>query len=73
MLMIHGAVDNNDGTHTMQSERYFNALKGLGATVRLVLLPKESHGYAARESVMHVLWEQDEWLEKYVKNRESNK
>jgi dipeptidyl aminopeptidase/acylaminoacyl peptidase len=73
MLMIHGAADNNDGTHTMQSERYFNALKGLGATVRLVLLPKESHGYAARESVMHVLWEQDEWLEKYVKNRESNK
>ncbi|MGE0090085.1 MAG: prolyl oligopeptidase family serine peptidase [Bacteroidales bacterium] len=69
MLMIHGAADNNDGTHTMQSERYFNALKGLGATVRLVLLPKESHGYAARESVMHVLWEQDEWLEKYVKNR----
>jgi dipeptidyl aminopeptidase/acylaminoacyl peptidase len=70
MLMIHGAADNNDGTHTMQSERYFNALKGLGATVRLVLLPKESHGYAARESVLHVLWEQDEWLEKYVKNRE---
>lgn len=73
MLMIHGAADNNDGTHTMQSERYFNALKGLGATVRLVLLPKESHGYAARESVMHVLWEQDQWLEKYVKNRGSNK
>lgn len=73
MLMIHGAADNNDGTHTMQSERYFNALKGLGATVRLVLLPKESHGYAARESVLHVLWEQDEWLEKYVKNRETIK
>jgi len=70
MLMIHGAADNNDGTHTMQSERYFNALKGLGATVRLVLLPKESHGYSARESVLHVLWEQDQWLEKYVKNRE---
>ncbi len=69
MLLIHGAADNNSGTHTMQSERYFNALKGLGATVRLVLLPGESHGYAARESVLHMLWEQDQWLEKYLKNR----
>ncbi|MFP4024356.1 MAG: prolyl oligopeptidase family serine peptidase [Thiohalospira sp.] len=70
LLLIHGAADNNSGTYTMQSERYFNALKGLGATVRLVLLPKESHGYAARESVLHVLWEQDQWLEKYLKNNE---
>lgn len=69
LLLIHGADDNNPGTHTMQSERYFNALKGLGAPARLVLLPKESHGYAAKESVLHLLWEQDQWLEKYVKNK----
>ena len=67
LLLIHGEADNNSGTYPMQSERYFNALKGLGATVRLVMLPKESHGYRARESVLHVLWEQDSWLEKYVK------
>jgi dipeptidyl aminopeptidase/acylaminoacyl peptidase len=53
----------------MQSERYFNALKGLGATARLVILPKESHSYRAKESILHLLWEQDEWLEKYVKNK----
>jgi dipeptidyl aminopeptidase/acylaminoacyl peptidase len=70
LLMIHGEADNNSGTYPMQSERYFNALKGLGATARLVMLPKESHGYSAKESVLHVLWEQDQWLEKYVKNRE---
>lgn len=69
MLLIHGANDNNSGTHTMQSERYFNALKGLGAPARLVLLPKESHGYAAKESILHLLWEQNEWLDKYVKNK----
>ncbi len=69
LLLIHGVEDNNSGTYTMQSERYFNALKGLGATVRLVLLPSESHGYRARESVLHMLWEQDQWLEKYVKNK----
>ena len=69
LLLIHGAADNNSGTYPMQSERYFNALKGLGATVRLVMLPHESHGYRARESVMHLLWEQDQWFEKYVKNR----
>lgn len=70
MLLVHGADDNNSGTYTMQSERYFNALKGFGAPVRLVLLPKESHGYAAKESVLHLLWEQDQWLDKYVKNKE---
>lgn len=71
LLLIHGEADNNSGTYPMQSERYFNALKGLGATVRLVILPKESHGYRAKESILHLLWEQDEWLEKHVKNRES--
>ena len=45
------------------------ALKGFGAPARLVLLPKESHGYAAKESVLHLLWEQDQWLERYVKNK----
>lgn len=69
LLLIHGEADNNSGTYPMQSERYFNALKGLGATARLVMLPKESHGYSAKESVLHVLWEQDQWLEKYVKNK----
>ena len=72
LLLIHGEADNNSGTYPLQSERYFNALKGLGATSRLVLLPKESHGYSAKESVLHVLWEQDQWLDKYVKNRETN-
>ncbi len=69
LLLVHGEADNNSGTYPMQSERYFNALKGLGATVRLVMLPKESHGYAARESILHMLWEQDQWLEKHVKNK----
>ncbi|MEM1405422.1 MAG: prolyl oligopeptidase family serine peptidase [Bacteroidota bacterium] len=71
LLLIHGEADNNSGTYPMQSERYFNALKGLGATARLVMLPKESHGYRAKESIMHLLWEQDQWLETYVKNRET--
>lgn len=69
ILLVHGEADNNSGTYPMQSERYFNALKGLGATARLVILPKESHGYRAKESILHVLWEQDQWLDKYVKNR----
>ena len=70
LLLIHGEADNNSGTYPLQSERYFNALKGLGATARLVMLPKESHGYRAKESILHLLWEQDQWLEKYVKNKE---
>jgi dipeptidyl aminopeptidase/acylaminoacyl peptidase len=69
LLLVHGEIDNNSGTFPIQSERYFNALKGLGATVRYVVLPNESHGYRAKESVLHLLWEQDQWLETYVKNK----
>ena len=68
ILLIHGEADNNSGTFPLQTERFYNALKGHGATVRYVVLPFESHGYAARESVMHMLWEMDGWLNKYVKN-----
>lgn len=68
ILLVHGEADNNSGTFPLQSQRLFHALKGLGGTARLVLLPGESHGYAARESVLHVLAEQFEWFDKYVKN-----
>ena len=68
MLLTHGEADNNPGTFTLQTERYFQALKGLGAPVRMVILPKESHGYAAKENILHLLWEQHEFLEKYLKN-----
>ncbi|MBU8882103.1 prolyl oligopeptidase family serine peptidase [Kaistella sp. DKR-2] len=67
LLLIHGDADNNPGTFTLQTERYFQALKNLGAPVRMVLLPKEAHGYAAKENILHVLWEQDQFLEKCLK------
>jgi dipeptidyl aminopeptidase/acylaminoacyl peptidase len=67
ILLIHGEADNNSGTFPIQSERFYHALKGHGATVRLVMLPHESHGYRARESVLHMLWEMNEWMQKYVK------
>jgi dipeptidyl aminopeptidase/acylaminoacyl peptidase len=69
ILMIHGIADNNQGTFPIQSERFYAALKGHGATARLVLLPLESHGYAARESLLHMLWEMNTWMDKYVKNK----
>ncbi|XP_062215840.1 probable glutamyl endopeptidase, chloroplastic isoform X1 [Phragmites australis] len=68
ILLIHGEQDNNPGTLTMQSDRFFNALKGHGALSRLVILPFESHGYSARESIMHLLWETDRWLQNYCVN-----
>ncbi|KAL5561014.1 hypothetical protein UlMin_030761, partial [Ulmus minor] len=72
ILLIHGEEDNNSGTLTMQSDRFFNALKGHGALCRLVILPYESHGYAARESIMHVLWETDRWLQKHCVSNTTN-
>lgn len=68
LLLTHGEADNNTGTFPIQSERYYNALKGMGATVRLVLLPYESHGYTAKESLLHMLYEMNGWMETYVKN-----
>ena len=67
ILLVHGEADNNPGTFTLQTERYFQALKGLGAPARMVILPKEQHGYVARENILHLLWEQDQFLEKYLK------
>lgn len=67
LLMIHGEADNNPGTFPIQSERLYNAIKGHGGTVRFVQLPFESHGYAAKENILHMLWEQNQWLNKYVK------
>lgn len=68
ILLIHGEADNNPGTFTLQTERYYQALKGLGAPARMVILPKESHGYRAKENIFHLLWEQDQFLEKHLKN-----
>jgi len=68
LLLIHGAMDNNPGTFPVQSERMYAAVRANGGMVKLVLLPHESHGYEARESVEHVLYEQFAWFDKYVKN-----
>lgn len=69
ILLIHGEDDNNSGTFPIQSQRLFHALKGFGATVRMVMLPHESHGYRAEESVLHVLAEMFEWFDTNVKNK----
>ena len=63
MLLIHGEADENSGTHPMQSERYFSALKAFGIESRLVMLPHERHSYRARESILHMAYEQEAWLE----------
>ena len=68
ILLIHGEADDNQGTFPIQSERFYAALKGNGATVRYVVLPLEAHGYRARESVGHTLWEMTRWLDQTIKN-----
>ncbi|MDP1560326.1 MAG: prolyl oligopeptidase family serine peptidase [Pirellulaceae bacterium] len=68
LLLIHGEADNNPGTFPLQSQRLFQAVKGTGGNTRLVMLPYESHGYQARESILHTQAETIRWLDKYVKN-----
>ncbi|HYA98233.1 MAG TPA: prolyl oligopeptidase family serine peptidase, partial [Methylomirabilota bacterium] len=68
VLLIHGEADNNSGTFPIQSDRMFRAIKGNGGAVRYVTLPDEAHGYSARQSIEHVLWEMLTWFDKFVKN-----
>jgi len=68
ILLMHGEADDNTGTYPINSERLFAAIKGHGGIVRLVMLPNEAHGYAARETLLHVLAERLNWFDKYVKN-----
>jgi dipeptidyl aminopeptidase/acylaminoacyl peptidase len=69
LLLIHGLNDDNSGTFPIQSQILYNAIKGFGGTAKLVYLPYEAHSYKAKESVLHMLYEMDAWLEKYVKSR----
>jgi len=68
ILLVHGEADDNPGTFPINSERLHNAIKGNGGTVRLVYLPYEAHGYRGKENLLHLLWEQNEWLNRFVKN-----
>jgi dipeptidyl aminopeptidase/acylaminoacyl peptidase len=67
ILLIHGEADDNTGTFPVQSERMYAAIRGNGGTVRLVMLPDEAHGYRAKETIEHVVWEMLTWFDKYVK------
>lgn len=72
LLLIHGDADDNTGTYPIQSERLFNAIKGNGGTVRYVSLPYEAHSYRGRENLLHMLYEQNAWLDRYIKNADKN-
>ncbi len=67
LLLIHGDSDDNQGTFPINSERLYAAIKGNGGTTRFVFLPYEAHSYRGKENLLHMLWEQNEWLKKYVK------
>lgn len=68
LLLIHGELDVNPGTVPLQSEKLYEAMRGIGKTVRLVMLPYESHGYSAQESTEHVLYEMLAWFDRFVKD-----
>jgi len=72
LLLIHGEMDDNPGTFPIQSERMFNAVKGFGGIVRYVVLPYEAHGYRGKENLLHMLYEMNSWMDKYVKNADKS-
>src|SRR5262249_52829445 len=68
LLLIHGEADDNTGTFPIQSERMYEAVRGNGGIVRLVMLPAEAHGYRAKETIEHVNWEKLRWADKWIKD-----
>jgi dipeptidyl aminopeptidase/acylaminoacyl peptidase len=71
ILLVHGEADDNSGTFPIQTERMYDPIRGNGGTVRLVFLPNEAHGYRAKETIEHLLWEKFTWFDKYVKHAET--
>ncbi len=71
ILLVHGEADDNSGTFPIQTERMYEAIRGNGGTVRMVFLPSEAHGYRAKETIEHLLWEKFTWFDKYVKHAET--
>ncbi len=71
ILLVHGEADDNSGTFPIQTERMYQAIRGNGGTVRVVFLPNEAHGYRAKETIEHLLWEKFTWFDKYVKHAEA--
>ncbi len=69
ILLTHGEMDDNTGTFPINSERLYAAIKGHGGTVRFVYFPYEAHGYRGKENVLHLLYEQGRWLDKYLKGK----
>jgi dipeptidyl aminopeptidase/acylaminoacyl peptidase len=64
LLLIEGEADG--GETPFGARALFDALRGLGGSVRLVLLPREHGRLRARESVLHTAWEMERWLETRV-------
>jgi dipeptidyl aminopeptidase/acylaminoacyl peptidase len=73
LLLVHGADDENPGTHPVQSERLFQAIRGTGGTARHVVLPHESHAYRSREAVLCVLREMFDWFDEHVRDAPSSR
>ena len=71
LLMYHGADDNNTGTFLIQSERFLQALTGLGKTAALYIYPFESHGPRAKATYLDLWARWLEWFDRYVKAEES--
>jgi dipeptidyl aminopeptidase/acylaminoacyl peptidase len=68
LLIVHGTEDANPGTTPLQAQMLYEAVRGNGGTVRLVMLPHEPHWYTAMESNEQLVFEMLRWFDKYVKN-----
>ncbi len=68
ILLIHGEADNNSGhvSHPVGTSATWRS-RAMGATARYVTLPHESHGYVARESLLHTVAEMLNWADRYLK------
>ena len=67
LLLVHGLKDDNAGTSPLQSVQFYQAIRGNGGNVELLLLPWEGHSYRGRESVFKTAAYMLRWFDEHLK------
>jgi dipeptidyl aminopeptidase/acylaminoacyl peptidase len=64
-LVLHGEAD--DRVPTSQGYEYYHALKTRGVTTKMVVYPRQPHGFQEPKFTLDVAQRHLDWVEKYVR------
>ncbi|MDB5120576.1 MAG: aminoacyl peptidase [Sphingobacteriales bacterium] len=68
-ILLLSAINDLNETMSLQAYSFYTALKGNSVSTRLSVVPTNSKYELSRESILHILWEKERWLEKNLKGK----